>query len=152
MSNLELSVTRLIDAPTAKVWDVMTNRIGEWWAPKPWRTEVELLHRQPGGGSRLVMRGPEGEESAHNGFVLAWDEGRRFAFTDAIGGDLEPSGPFMIGIWEIAPEDFGSGTGTRYTARARHWTPESMAHHKDMGFEAGWGIVADQLKALCEES
>lgn len=147
MSSLELSVTRLIDAPPAKVWDVMTNRIGEWWAPKPWRTDVENLERKPGGGSRLVMRGPEGEESAHAGFVLAWDEGRRFAFTDAIAGDLEPSGPFMLGIWEIAPER----TGTRYTARARHWTPESMAHHKEMGFEAGWGIVADQLKALCEE-
>ena len=151
MSNLELNVTRLIAAPPAHVWDVMTNRIGEWWAPMPWRTEVDQFERRPGGGSRLVMRGPEGEESAHEGFVLAWDEGRRFAFTDAITGNLEPAGPFMIGIWEIAPEDSGAGAGTRYTARARHWTPESMAHHKDMGFEAGWGIVADQLKALCEE-
>jgi len=146
MSHLELSVIRLIAAPPAKVWDAMTNRIPEWWAPKPWRTEVDRLDRQPGGMSRLVMRGPEGQESAHDGFVLAWDEGRRFAFTDAIAGDLEPSGPFMLGIWEIAPE----GSGTRYTARARHWTPESMAHHKEMGFETGWGIVADQLKALCE--
>ncbi|GAC1406299.1 MAG: SRPBCC family protein [Novosphingobium sp.] len=151
MSNLELSVTRLIDATPAKVWDVMTNRIAEWWAPKPWRTEVDRLNRHPGGGSRLIMRGPNGEESAHDGFVLAWDEGRRFAFTDAIAGDLEPSGPFMLGIWEIAPEGASGIGGTRYTARARHWTPESMAHHKDMGFETGWGIVADQLKALCEE-
>jgi len=147
MSHLELSVTRLIAAPPATVWDAMTNRIPEWWAPRPWRTEVARLDRHPGGGSRLIMHGPEGEESAHDGFVLAWDEGRRFAFTDAIAGDLEPSGPFMLGIWEIAPE----GEGTRYTARARHWTPESMAHHKDMGFETGWGIVADQLKALCEQ-
>jgi uncharacterized protein YndB with AHSA1/START domain len=52
----------------------------------------------------------------------------------------------MLGIWEIAPE----GSGTRYTARARHWTSESMLHHKEMGFEEGWGICADQLKALCE--
>ena len=27
----ELSVTRFIDAPPAKVWDVMTNRINDWW-------------------------------------------------------------------------------------------------------------------------
>ncbi len=146
MNDLELSVTRLIAASPATVWGVMTNRIAEWWAPKPWRTDVERFDRHPGGVSRLVMHGPAGEESAHDGFVLAWDEGRRFAFTDAIGGDLEPSGPFMLGIWEIAAE----GAGTRYTARARHWTPESMAHHKEMGFDAGWGIVADQLKALCE--
>ena len=151
MSNLELSVTRLIAASPAKVWDVMTERIPEWWAPKPWRTEVERFDRHPGGISRLVMHGPAGEESGHDGFVLAWDEGRRFAFTDAItgdpdSGDLWPAGPFMIGLFEIAAE----GSGTRYTACARHWTPESMAHHKDMGFDTGWGIVADQLKALCE--
>ena len=36
--------------------------------------------------------------------------------------------------------------------RARHWTPESMAHHKEMGFDEGWGIMADQFKALCEEA
>ena len=56
------------------------------------------------------------------------------------------SGPFMIGIFAIAPE----GSGTRYTASARHWTAESMAHHQEMGFAEGWGAVADQLKALCE--
>lgn len=150
MSNLELSVARLIAASPAKVWDVMTNRIAEWWAPQPWRAQVERFDRHAGGSSRIVMRGPAGEESAHDGFVLAWDEGRRFAFTDAITGDLEPSGPFMIGVFEIAPAGVHGGSGTRYVARARHWTPESMAHHNDMGFETGWGIVADQLKAICE--
>ena len=48
--------------------------------------------------------------------------------------------------WEIAPE----GTGTRYTARARHWKEEDATSHKDMGFEDGWGACADQLAALCE--
>jgi uncharacterized protein YndB with AHSA1/START domain len=142
----ELSVTRLIAAPPAKVWDVLANRMREWWCPKPWRAEVERMDRTPGGQSLIVMYGPDGEVNRHPGFVLAWDEGRRFAMTDAIAGDLEPSGPFMLGIWEIEPE----GTGTRYTARARHWTPESMAHHKEMGFEQGWGICTDQLQALCE--
>jgi uncharacterized protein YndB with AHSA1/START domain len=90
--SLELTVTRLIAAPPEHVWRVMTDRLGEWWAPAPWRTTVERLDRRAGGGSRLVMHGPNGEESAHDGFVLAWDEGRRFAFTDAIAGDLEPAG------------------------------------------------------------
>ncbi len=142
----ELSVTRLIAAPPAKVWDVLTNRMGEWWCPKPWRAEVERMDRTPGGQSLIVMRGPDGEVNRHPGFIAAWDEGRRFAMTDAITGDLEPSGPFMLGIWEVESE----GTGTRYTARARHWTPESMAHHQEMGFAEGWGICADQLQALCE--
>lgn len=142
----ELSVTRHIAAPPEKVWKAMTERMSEWWCPKPWRAEVERLDHRPGGGSVIVMYGPDGEVNRHPGFVLAWDEGRRFAFTDAIEGDLQPSGPFMIGIWSIEPEN----GGTRYTACARHWTPESMAHHREMGFEQGWGVCADQLKALCE--
>ncbi len=143
----ELSVTRLINAAPAKVWEVMATRQSEWWCPKPWRADFTRLEHRPGGGSHVTMFGPDGEVNEHPGFVLAWDEGRRFAMTDAIVGDLEPAGPFMIGIWEIEPE----GSGTRYTARARHWTPESMAHHKEMGFELGWGACADQLKELCEQ-
>ncbi len=142
----ELSITRYIDAPPAEVWDVMANRIEEWWCPKPWRAEFDGLERRPGGSGNCTMYGPDGEVHPHDGIVLAWDEGRRFAFTDAIVGDLEPAGPFMIGVWEIAPE----GNGTRYTAKARHWTEEARQRHEEMGFEAGWGACADQLKALCE--
>ena len=142
----ELSVTRLIDAAPDKVWQILTERTDEWWCPKPWRAEVNWGPRTPGGQTHTTMYGPDGEKNEHPGFTLAWDEGRRIAVTDAIGGDLEPSGPFMLGIWEIAPE----GSGSRYTGRARHWSAESMAHHKEMGFDEGWGAVADQLKALCE--
>ena len=121
----ELSVTRYIDASPAKVWDAMVDRQTEWWCPKPWRAEIDRQERRA--------------------------EGRRFVSTDAavIGddGDFEPAGPMMIGFWEIAPE----GTGTRYTARARHWTDEARKQHEEMGFEQGWGACADQLKALCEE-
>ena len=142
----ELSITRHIAAPPAAVWDVMANRIEEWWCPKPWRAEFDGLERRPGGNANCKMYGPEGEVHPHPGMVLAWDEGRRFAFTDAIVGDLEPAGPFMIGIWSVAPEN----GGTRYLALCRHWTAEKMEEHKAMGFDEGWGACADQLKALCE--
>ncbi len=149
MSDLhELSVTRFIAAAPDKVWDVMTNRIEEWWCPKPWRAEFDRLERRAGGASTCTMYGPDGEVHANPGTVIAWDEGKRFAFTDAIVGDLEPAGPFMIGIWSIEPE----GEGTRYTARARHWKAEDSDRHKEMGFEQGWGAVADQLAELCENS
>lgn len=142
----ELSVSRLIDAKPEQVWDVLVNRTNEWWCPKPWRAEVDWDKRKPGAMSHATMFGPDGERNEHPGFILAWDEGRRIALTDAIEGDLQPAGPFMLGIWELAPE----AGGTRFTGRARHWNAESMAHHKEMGFEQGWGLVADQLKHLCE--
>lgn len=142
----ELSVTTYIDAPPAKVWDVMTNRIEEWWCPKPWRAEVDLQERRPGGRCETTFYGPDGEVMPQNGIYLAWDEGRRFVTTDALQGDFEPHGPFMVGIWEVAPE----GSGSRYTATARHWTEEACKRHQDMGFESGWGACMAQLKALCE--
>ena len=142
----ERSVTRLIAAPPEKVWEIMTERIEQWWCPKPWRAVFDKLDRHPGGDSLVTMYGPDGEVHKQDGFVLAWDEGKRFAFTDAIKPDLMPDGPFMLGIWSIEAE----GEGTRYTARARHWSEESMVRHEEMGFAEGWGVCADQLKALCE--
>ena len=94
----------------------------------------------------MIMRGPNGEEMPQEGIFLEWSEGKRFVTTDAVDADFQPTGPFMVGIWEIEPE----GTGTRYNARARHWTEEAMKQHEEMGFEEGWGACADQLKALAE--
>jgi len=142
----ELSVTTFINAPVAKVWDVMAGRKAEWWCPLPWRAEFDIDETRPGGRCDVTMYGPDGEVHPHQGMYLAYDEGRRWVSTDAIVGDFEPSGPFMIGIWEIQPE----GTGTRYTATARHWTEEARKSHADMGFEQGWGECARQLKELCE--
>lgn len=142
----ELSVTRFIAAPPAVVWDVMVNRQEEWWCPRPWRTEIIAQDRFAGGRSAMIMRGPDGEEMPQEGIMLAWDEGRRFATTDAITGDLAPADPFMIGIWEVEPE----GDGSRYTARARHWSDETRRQHEEMGFIAGWEACADQLAELCE--
>ncbi|WP_454797053.1 SRPBCC family protein [Novosphingobium lindaniclasticum] len=142
----ELSITRYIDAPIALVWDVMANRQEEWWCPRPWRVEVEEQDRRPGGICRMTMYGPDGETAPQDGIYLAYEEGRRFVTTDAVTGDFQPSGPFMIGIWELEPE----GSGTRYTARARHWREEDRKMHEDMGFTDGWSACAEQLAEICE--
>ena len=142
----ELTITTWIDAPVEKVWDVMAHRQAEWFCPAPWRAEIVEQDKRPGGRSAMLFRGPDGEEMPQDGIYLAWDEGHRFAATDAIVGDLEPSGPFMVGIWEVVSE----GTGTRYTARARHWREEDMKQHQEMGFLDGWNACAKQLKEMCE--
>jgi uncharacterized protein YndB with AHSA1/START domain len=148
--NHELSVTRFIAAPPEKVWDVMVNRQEEWWCPKPWRAEIEQQDRRPLGVCNMTFYGPDGEKSPQNGVYLAYDEGKRFVTTDAITADLQPAGPFMIGVWEIEPEEANGICGTRYTARGRHWTEATMKQHEEMGFVEGWGACADQLVALCE--
>lgn len=142
----ELSITRHIAAPPETVWTAMTQRQPEWWCPAPWRAEVVEQDWRSGGRAAMLFRGPDGEEIPQEGIFLEVTPGRRFVTTDAVTGDTMPADPFMIGIWEIEAE----GDGTRYTARARHWTEEKCKAHADMGFEQGWGAAADQLAALCE--
>lgn len=146
----ELSVTRFISAPPEKVWDIMTERTTEWWCPKPWRTEIVEQDWRTGGRSAVVMHGPDGERHPHEGIFIEVVPGVRFVSTDAVvrdnAGGFMPKGPFMVGCWEITPE----GDGTRYTATARHWDEKTCQQHEEMGFTDGWGVCADQLKALAE--
>jgi len=142
----ELSVTRFIAAPPDKVWDVMANRQDEWWCPVPWRAEVDRQDKRAGGACNMTFYGPDGEQMPQNGIYLAYDEGHRFIITDAVQEGFVPSGPFMIGIWEIVPE----AGGTRYTATARHWNEETMKQHAEMGFVDGWKACAEQLATICE--
>ncbi len=144
----ELSVEIFIDAAPDHVWTLMTQRQVDWWCPKPWRIEVVEQDWRAGGRAAITMFGPDGETNPIEGIFLEVVPGCRFVTTDAITADMRPAAPFMIGIWEITPE----GSGTRYRASARHWTAEAMAQHRDMGFEAGWMVCAQQLKALAEGS
>lgn len=145
-----LAVTCLIAAPPEKVWQVMTERQDEWWCPLPWRAEIIEQDWRAGGITDMVMRGPEGEEHHDTGMFIEVVPGVRWVATDAVtrgaDGTLMPSGPFMMGCWEIAPE----AGGTRYTATARHWTEDAANRHAEMGFIQGWEACAAQLKALCE--
>ncbi len=143
----QLSITRLIDAPVDQVWQVMAYRQEEWWCPRPWRVVIDQQDRRPGGICKMTMHGPDGEVIPNEGIYLAWDEGHRFVTTDAVDGDLKPSGPFMIGGWEVVAE----GDGTRYTGWARHWTAEARESHEAMGFTDGWMACADQLAEICEK-
>ncbi|MDP8914707.1 MAG: SRPBCC family protein [Pseudomonadota bacterium] len=145
----ELSIERHIDAPPAEVWRVMTERITEWWCPKPWSTTIKELDWRAGGAFHLIVRGPNGEvdcqgEGSPGGVLLEFVPERRFVFTDAFSAGWQPQKPFMVGTFEIESH----GGGTRYRASARHWTAEAMEEHRQMGFEQGWGSVADQLAEL----
>jgi uncharacterized protein YndB with AHSA1/START domain len=123
--NLELSVTRLIDAPVATVWKIATERLEEWWCPKPWRVAIVEQDWRAGGRSAMVMHGPNGEEMPHEGVLLEVSPGKRFVFTDAFTKGWNPQSPFMVGTMEFA----GEGGKTRYTGSARHWTKESYDQH-----------------------
>lgn len=147
MTEHELSIERLIDAPPQVVWRVWTERTEEWFCPKPWRVEILEQDLRPGGKSAMIMRGPDGEEMPLEGVFLEVVPGQRIVSTDALKAGWEPQGPFMVATTEFI-EEAGK---TRYRATARHWTAEAKAQHEAMGFQDGWGKVAEQLADLAEE-
>lgn len=144
---LELAVERHIAASPQRVWQIMTERLADWFCPRPWTTTIDRLEWRAGGPCAFTLRGPnEGEAHATDGVVLEFIPGRRFVFTDALNDRWEPQRPFMVGVFEIRPD----GDGTHYRASARHWSEEEMERHHAMGFNDGWTTVANQLAALAE--
>jgi uncharacterized protein YndB with AHSA1/START domain len=145
----ELVLVRETDVPREILYAGWTTAelYPQWFCPKPWFvTDVELDVR-PGGVSRMTMCGPEGERFPNCGVYLEVVPNEKLVFTDAYGPGWEPNAePFFTGLitFEALPDG-----GTRYTARARHWTPENCAKHAAMGFHDGWSTAFDQLVEVC---
>lgn len=143
----ELSVTRYIEATPETVYRVWTERTGEWWAPRPYTTPEVTFELRPGGRCRALMRAPDGTDLPdEDGVFLEVVPNRRIVFTNAFAPSWIPQDPFMVVIVTFEPE----GSGTRYTARVRHWNEETLKRHEEMGFHEGWGIVTGQLAELAE--
>ena len=140
----ELVLTRIIAASPAalyRAW-IEPDLLKRWFAPKPFRVSEAETDPRPGGTTRIVMQGPDGTEFPSVGIYLELVENARIVFTDAYVRAWEPAAkPFFTGIITFEPE----GGGTRYTARALHWSAEDCAAHEAMGFQDGWGRCADQL-------
>jgi uncharacterized protein YndB with AHSA1/START domain len=62
LSQHELVLTRVFDAPRALVYKMWTDpeHLARWWGPHKFTTPVCELDVRPGGVSRIHMRGPDG--------------------------------------------------------------------------------------------
>lgn len=146
MTEFELAIERTIAARPETVFRVWTERLEEWWAPKPWTTRLIAQDLRPGGRSAMVMTGPDGTSSAMEGVVLECIQNERIVLTDAFTEGWVPQAAFMTAVFTFVAD----GAGTRYRAAARHWDAAARDRHEAMGFSVGWRAVADQLAALAE--
>lgn len=142
-----LELTRLIAAPRNLLYRAWTEPelLKQWFTPRPWTTPVVELDVRAGGSNYILMRGPDGTEAPNHGVYLEVVPNERLVFTDAYVRAWEPAEkPFMTGVVSFSDE----AGGTRYVARALHWSEADRRAHEDMGFHAGWGQATDQLEAL----
>lgn len=156
---LDLVIERTLDAPIDLVWEAYTNpeHIKRWFAPRPYQiTECEL-DLKPGGVFRIRMTGPDGFDTGHGvpGCVLEVSEREKLAWTSALGPGYRPneagegcdSFPFTA---VVTFADAGGGK-TAYKAVAMHKDSADRETHEKMGFQEGWGTVADQLGEFARE-
>lgn len=148
---LDLSISRVIRAPRADLWNAWADprQLEQWWVPAPGLCRVLKLDLQPGGS--FLTQYSEGAGKAFgphiDGCFLAIEPGRRIVFTDTLTGGWRPSvQPFMTGVITFSDHRDGS----EYHAYAMHRSPADRKNHADMGFQDGWGTVADQLAKLVE--
>jgi len=146
LSERELVITRIINAPRERIFKAWTTQLSQWWGPHGMTTPVCEMDLRPGGIFRTVMRAPDGTEYPTKGVFLEVVAPERIVFTDAYDAGWEPTTDiFFTAITTFEPL---SGGKTKYTARALHWTVENRLKHEQMGFHQGWGESIDRLVAL----
>ena len=142
----DLHFTRRLAVPRALVWDCWTRpeHIPNFFIPAPHRVTACAIDLRVGGRFDTTFD-VDGTVIENRGVWLEIVPGERLVFTDAYSEGWKPApDPFLTAILDFA--DDGAG-GTRYTAIARHRSPEARAQHAEMGFFEGWGTVVTQLEA-----
>lgn len=143
----DLVLTRLIDATPEALFRCWTEPelIKLWFAPKPWSVPSVKSDLRPGGVCNVTMADENGNEYPSPGQYLEIVPNQKLVFTDAYVGDWQPSPKaFFTCILTFTPE----GGKTRYTAVARHWTPEDRKAHEEIGFYEGWSLCAAQMEEV----
>lgn len=111
----ELTVSRMIDAPRAMVFQAWTDpkQIARWWGPKGFTTVDYDIDVRPGGAYRLRMRSPEGTDHRKRGVYREIVAPERIVFTFAWE---QPDG--SLGEELLVTVTFEAfGAGTRLTLR-----------------------------------
>jgi uncharacterized protein YndB with AHSA1/START domain len=60
----EISLSRLLQAPVALVWEVFSSpdHLGQWWGPDGFSNTIKQMDLRAGGEFELVMHGPDGKD------------------------------------------------------------------------------------------
>lgn len=158
MATKTITITRVFDAPRARVWEAWTNPddIKRWWGPEGFTAPSVKGDFREGGTFTYAMKGPEGTEWDKTHYsggeyleivpmekIVATDY-----FTDEHGDWIDPATIGMPGEWPkkmkitVTFEDAGEGKTKLTLTHEGH--PEEMA--KDA--EAGWSSSLDKFAKI----
>ena len=119
----EMVVSRLIDQPTALVFNAWTEpkQLEQWWGPNGFTTTVHEMDVVDGGITRLVMRGPDGVDYPNNLVYTDILAAKRLSYMHSNDGDPDnDAGAF--GVTVLFDEE---GLQTRVTMHALFKTADA---------------------------
>jgi uncharacterized protein YndB with AHSA1/START domain len=149
----EIVMTRVLDAPRARVFDAWTkpDRVVRWWGPTGFTTPVCKIDLRPGGIYHICMRSPEGQETWSKGTYCEVVVPERIvctdSFADADGHVVDPSHYGMSATWPreaLLTVTFAELPAGRTTLTVRHAVGTATAAEADM-CRQGWEQMLDRL-------
>jgi uncharacterized protein YndB with AHSA1/START domain len=83
----ELSISRLLDAPIALVWEVWTDpkHIKNWWGPDGFTNTIAKMDLREHGEWNLVMHGPDGTDYKNKSIVREIVVNRKLVYEHITG-------------------------------------------------------------------
>jgi uncharacterized protein YndB with AHSA1/START domain len=140
---LEITITRVFDAPRELVWKAWTDpqHLARWWGPKMFSNPVCQADARVGGKWHIVMRAPDGREHPCGGVYREVVEHERLVFTNiAVDSDGKP---ILDGLTTVIFEDLGGKT--KLTLRTSATAVVDYAAEYLTGMETGWSQSLDRL-------
>jgi uncharacterized protein YndB with AHSA1/START domain len=138
---LVLEQTRVLDAPVARVFSLLTEpaKLAQWWGPLGFTTPEARSDLRVGGSYRFTMQPPEGEAFHLSGDFLEVQapSGLRFTFRwdEPVPDDRET-------VVELSLNSLGARTMVRLT-QGEFATEERLQLHR-----SGWAESFDKLAAI----
>lgn len=144
VSDREVRMTRLFNAPKALVFEVMTRpeHVKQWWGRlgEGYSVPVCEIDLRPGGAWRFVNKHPQGEAEFY-GEYKEINPPDRVVFTEIFA-------PFPDSVSVVTSVLTEEGGKTRLTATVRYPTMEVRDMVLGTGMQHGAGISYDRLEDL----
>jgi uncharacterized protein YndB with AHSA1/START domain len=140
----ELELTRVIDAPRARVYEAWTQpeQMAQWFAPKPFQLIIDKFDFRPGGRFSMAMRDPNGKDLPFTGTYREIIPPAKLSWT----GEFS-SGPSDQMSTVVTFEEHGQKTKIHVRQTFHVMTPE--IEQATRGAERGWTMTLNQLEAFC---
>ena len=145
ISDTELQLTRLFDAPKPLVFEAFTKceHISRWWGPRNMKLEVCELDFRVGGAWRFVQVDEQGQQYPFKGEFLEIQWGERIKQTSIF--DVEPFNDSPSIETMVLTEQGGK---TLFTATVDYGSKEARDAVVASGMEAGASESYDRLEEL----